>query len=206
MASMSDTLRFVRGLGMAPSSRDRLSVDLHGLKAALLERAKALGVTPSGYVRTTLGEALGQPLEEQPGGPARGQGAEPGDRVRLCVRMARVHARATVDAARHARMTPGDFIGGLVEGVPVLSAGGSRADHVAALVASSAELSTLSRNIHRLSVLLRQADVEPARAYREMLDTLAKDVRQHLQLAAAALADLQPQRHRAAPSGSPGGR
>jgi hypothetical protein len=103
-------------------------------------------------------------------------------------------------------MTLGDFIGGLVDGVPVLSVGGSRADHVAALVASSAELSTLSRNIHRLTALLRQADVEPARVYREMLDTLAKDVRQHLQLAAAALADLQPQRRPAASSTAPGGR
>ena len=37
---------------MAPSSRDRISVDLHGLKAALFERAQALGVSPSGLVRT----------------------------------------------------------------------------------------------------------------------------------------------------------
>ena len=45
---------------MAPSSRDRISVDLHGLKAALFERAQALGVSPSGLVRTTLAEALGR--------------------------------------------------------------------------------------------------------------------------------------------------
>jgi hypothetical protein len=59
-------------------------------------------------------------------------------------------------------------------------------------MASSAELATLSRNIHRLTALLRQANVEPARPYREMLDTLAGDVRRHLELAARALADLQP--------------
>ena len=45
---------------MTPSSRDRISVDLHGLKAALFERAQALGVSPSGLVRTTLAEALGR--------------------------------------------------------------------------------------------------------------------------------------------------
>ena len=44
---------------MAPSSRDRISVDLHGLKAALFERAQARGVSPSGLVRTTLAEASG---------------------------------------------------------------------------------------------------------------------------------------------------
>ena len=45
---------------MAPSSRDRISVDLHGLKAALFERAQALGVSPSDLVRTTLADALGR--------------------------------------------------------------------------------------------------------------------------------------------------
>jgi hypothetical protein len=84
--------------------------------------------------------------------------------------------------------------------VPVLSAGGGRAEHIAALMASCAELSTLSRNVHRLTALLRQANVEPARPYREMLDTLAGDVRRHLDLAARALVDLQPQSRSARPS------
>jgi hypothetical protein len=48
---------------MRPSSRDRISVDLHGLKVALLDRAQALGVSPSGLVRTTLAEALGPASE-----------------------------------------------------------------------------------------------------------------------------------------------
>ena len=91
-------------------------------------------------------------------------------------------------------MSPGDYVGGLVANVPVLSAGGRRAEHIAILVTSSAELSTLSRNIHRLTALLRQANVEPARPYREMLDTVAGDVRSHLVLAARVLADLQPRR------------
>lgn len=206
MAPMSDTLRMSEDSGMAPSSRDRLSVDLHGLKAALLDQASALGVTPSGFVRTTLAQALGQSCAQQAASSPHDRRVDPGDRVRLCLRMRREQARATVEAAHHARMTPGDFVGGLVDGVPILAAGGNRTDQIAALVASSAELSTLSRNIHRLAVLLRQADVEPARAYREMLDTLAKDVRQHLQLAADALADLQPQRHQAAPPPASRGR
>jgi hypothetical protein len=93
-------------------------------------------------------------------------------------------------------MSPGDYVGGLVAQVPAVMAGGGRAEHIAHLVASSAELSTLSRNIYRLTALLAQANVAPARPYREMLDTLAGDVRRHLVLAARALADLQP-RHRA---------
>jgi hypothetical protein len=177
---------------MRPSTRDRISVDLRGLKTSLLDRAQALGVSPSGLVRTTLAEALGQPskinIERHAPPPPRGRG----DRVRLCLRMSRKHARAALEASGRAGLNPGDYIGGLVTQVPVLSAGGSRAEHLATLVASSAELSTLSRNIHRLTALLRQANVEPARPYREMLDTVADDVRRHLELAARVLADLQP--------------
>jgi hypothetical protein len=177
---------------MAPSSRDRISVDLHGLKAALFERAQALGVSPSGLVRTTLAEALGQAgnVNIERASPPQPRGS--GERVRLCLRMSREHARVTMEASRRAGLSRGAYLAGLVANVPVLSAGGARAEHIAALRSSSAELSTLSRNIHRLTALLLQANVEPARPYREMLDTLAGDVRRHLELAAHVLVDLQP--------------
>ncbi|MGH8265049.1 MAG: hypothetical protein ACRET4_16340, partial [Steroidobacteraceae bacterium] len=66
----------------------------------------------------------------------------------------------------------------MIAGVSVLSSGGLQ-DRLAALIASSAELSTLGRNIRHLSSLLRQGDVRPALEYRAMLDTLAGDVRGH---------------------------
>lgn len=127
---------------MAPSSRDRISVDLHGLKAALFRRAQALGVSPSGLVRSTLAEALGKadPIATERPMPSRLQANA--DRVRLCLRMSREHASATMEGARRAGLNPGDYVGGLVAGVPVLMNAGSRVDHLAALIASSAELST----------------------------------------------------------------
>lgn len=108
---------------MAPSSRDRLSVDLRGLKAALLERARALGGSPSALVRTLLSEALGQPPAACDHVPAVGSARTPHDRVRLNLRMSLEHARATLEAARRAGLAPGDFVGGLVLGVPVLAGG-----------------------------------------------------------------------------------
>jgi hypothetical protein len=110
----------------------------------------------------------------------------------LSFRLSRDDAMVILAAARNADLTPGAFIAGLVADVPMLRNGASRNDHLAALIASSAELSTLSRNIHRLTALLRQANVEPARRYREMLDTLAGVVRGHLTLASGILADLRP--------------
>ena len=177
---------------MAPSLRDRISVDLHGLKAALFERALALGVSPSGLVRTTLADALGQTDAINVDRSMSRQLPGKGDRVRLCLRMSREDASATLEGARHAGLNPGDYIGGLVAGVPVLLGAGSRTDHLAALIASSAELSTFSRNLHHLTKLLRHGEFRPAQEYRPMLDTLGADVRSHLALVAGALADLRP--------------
>jgi hypothetical protein len=176
---------------MAPSSRDRISVDLHGLKAALHARALAKGVSPSALVRSILAEALSLPaggwVEQHQAqlGPCRGE-----RRARLCLRMSREEAANTLSAARLAGMNPGSFVAGLAAGVPAIQSGRGRVDHVAALVASNAELSTFSRNIHHLTHLLRQGEVGPALVYREMLDTLSGDVRRHLFLASGVLAEL----------------
>jgi hypothetical protein len=120
--------------------------------------------------------------------------------VKLSIRMTAKEARQLDSSARATGISRGAYLAGLIANVPVLSTGGGRAEHIATLMSSSAELSTLSRNIHRLTALLHQANVEPARPYREMLDTLADDVRRHLELAARVLADLQPRRRSAASS------
>ena len=95
-------------------------------------------------------------------------------------------------SARAAGLSRGAYLSGLIANVPVLTSGANRTDHIATLVASSAELSTLSRHIHHLTSLLREGNVGPALVYRDMLDTLAGDVRRHLMLAASVLADLRP--------------
>lgn len=59
-----------------------------------------------------------------------------------------------------------------------------------ALSVSSAELALLSRDINHLTQLLRQGSVEAARMYSTRHDALDGDVRRHLALAAAVLAEL----------------
>lgn len=178
---------------MAPSSRDRISVDLRGLKAALHARALARGVSSSVLVRSILAEALcssgGTEMDRLQTERAPRRDVR---RARLCLRMSRAEAADALSAARQAGMNPGSFVAGLVAGVPAIQSGRGRADHVAALVASNAELSIFSRNIHHLTTLLRQAEVGPALVYRSMLDTLSGDVRRHLALASGVLADLRP--------------
>ena len=84
------------------------------------------------------------------------------------------------------------YLAGLITGVPALTTGASRTAEIVELIKSNANLSSLSRNIHTLSRLLAQSNVQKAVAYRDMLDTLDGDVRRHLAQAAALMADLRP--------------
>ena len=160
--------------------------------AALFDQARARGVTPPDLVRGVLAEAFGAvDLNQRVLGSATHRSAASG-RVRLSLRLTAEQARAITLAAKAAGLPTGDFFAGLVAGVPVLSVGANRTDHLAALIASSAEISTLSRNINHLTSLLRQGAFRPAQEYRPMLDTLADDPRGHLAMAAGVLADLRP--------------
>jgi hypothetical protein len=178
---------------VAPSSRDRISVDLHGLRARLVERAQARRVSVSALVRAAVERELGLIDGSKDPGGARSTAASAGSSVRLSIRLTGGEAERFDAAARRAGLSRGAFLAGLLADVPSVSGGaGSRLECLAALTASSAELSTLTRNINHLTAMLRKGEVRPAQEYRRMLDTLGDDVRQHLKLAASVLADLRP--------------
>jgi hypothetical protein len=115
--------------------------------------------------------------------------------VKLSIRLTPAEAEQLAAGAHQAALSRGAFLAGLLAEVPSLEGGSaSRPDCLAALNASCAELSTLSRNLHHLTTLLGRGDVRAAQEYRRMLDTLGDGVRAHLRLAAGALAQLRPAR------------
>jgi hypothetical protein len=180
---------------MNTHSPDFVTVDLRGLKAALVARALAQRVSVSVLVRAAVardfGVAVGNEVRQA---TASANATLSPNTVKLSIRMTGEEADQLAAGARSAGLSRGAYLAGLVAAVPVLASGTNRLDHIAALTSSSAELSTLSRNIHHLTSLLRQGAVRPAQEYRAMLDTLAGDVRIHLKLASSVLRDLQPQR------------
>jgi hypothetical protein len=176
------------------TSRDRISVDLRGLKGALLERARARGSSPSEFVRMVLADALGKASADEAEAIGLNAPGPIAERARLSLRMHRDEARVLTAAARSAGMPLGSFVAGLAAGIPALHHGANPRDYTAVLVASNAELATLSRNLHHLTGLLRHGSVRAAQEYRSMLETLDADVRNHLALASEILAQLQPMR------------
>jgi len=171
---------------------DFVTVDMRGLKAALVARARERRVSVSVVVRDAVARAL--PSSEQfalEASRVPGDMDGPSSMVRVSLRLTTNEVRRFDAGAKAAGLSRAAFLSGLIEGVNVLSSGGRRA-HLATLISSNAELSTLSRNIRHLADLLRRSESRAAQEYRGMLDTLAGDVNRHLSLAGEVLTQMLP--------------
>ena len=190
---------------MNTPTHDFVTVEMRGLKAALVARAQAQRVSVSELVRSAVARDLGlSVVEGEPQGVEVPHGVRHAASVKLSIRMTAEEAAQLAAGARAAGLSRGAYLAGLVAHVPVLTAGATWVEHIAILSESTAELATLSRNLYQLSTLLRGVEDESSRPLRLKLDTLARDVSQHLDLASCALADLQPRRPaNAEPTGCP---
>ena len=172
---------------------DFITVDMCGLKAALVSCAQARRESVSVLVRRAVARELGQSESVPQLVVDTGRlGASFVPRVKLSIRLTTPEARRLAVGAHIAQMSRDAYLAGLITGVPALTTGASRTAEIVELIKSNAKLSSLSRNIHTLSRLLAQSNVQEAVAYRDMLDTLDGDVRRHLAQAEALMADLRP--------------
>lgn len=187
---------------MNATSHDFVTVDMRGLKVALVTRARSDRVSVSVLVRGAVARELGLAETGEQGQAAPIASAPNGTAVKLSIRLTPAEASQLAAGARAAGLSRGSYLAGLIANVPVLSGGARRTDHMAALVASSAELSTLSRNLRHLTTLLSQGQVRPAQEYRRTLDSANDDIHRHLALASDVLADLRPGPRRAEKPGA----
>ncbi len=179
---------------MNTPTHEFVTVDMRGLKAALVARAHNERVSVSLVVRRAVEREL-RLVDAVREPDAESTVARSASTVKLSIRFTSMEAQQLTSGARRAGLSRGAYLAGLLVGAPSLDAGSaSRPECLAALNGSCAELSTLSRNLHHLTALLRQGQVTAAREYRAMLDTIGGDVRQHLQMAAGLLAELRPPR------------
>ena len=184
---ISQPLReFIRCL-MNTAPHEFVTVDMRGLKTALVAHARGRQVSVSVVVREALASVLpaAGDLDDRTSEPASSQ-------VKLSIRFDADNVVRLDRAAKAAGLSRGVFLSGLVEGVPAVSSGG-RTDCISALIASNAELSTMSRNLRHLASLLARSEMHSAQRYRSLLDEVAGEVHRHLGLSGQALKQLQPQ-------------
>lgn len=172
---------------------DFVTVDMRGLKAALVSCAQARRESVSMLIRRAVARELGQ-SESVPQlvVDARRIGASHVPRVKLSIRLTTAEAKRLAVGAHIAQMSRDAYLAGLITGVPALTTGASRTEEIVELIKSNAQISSLSRNIHTLSRLLAQGKLQQARVHRDLLDSLDRDVRRHLAQAAALMAGLRP--------------
>lgn len=177
---------------MSKSPHSRIQVDIFGMRPALLARARANRTYISAVVRRALARELG--LEGTPEAVGFTDPMKPpnaGALNAVLVQLTSVEVARLTEGARAAALSRGAYLAALMEKGPEPISGAERRALTAALITSSSELSTFSRNTLQLTYLLREGNVQQALEHREMLDHLVADVHRHLKLAAQVLSDLQ---------------
>jgi hypothetical protein len=169
--------------------RQLLTIDLQGLKPALIAAAARTGTQPSSFVRELLAREL-QRDSSRAMEPPKELAPGPRDTSRLAFRLPRADAMDVKAAARRSGLSLGAYVLALMRRTAVPDAGERRA-RLEALTRTNAELAQLRRNVARLAELLRQGSVRAAQEYAGMLDAIGPEVREHLAVAAAALEDAR---------------
>jgi len=180
---------------MTVVSREYFTVDLRGLRGALTARAVRDGVTQSDVLRSSLAGALGisggdlsdSSIEISRSSPYVGQ-------VKLSVRVSRPAACRLDQDVRASGLSRGAYLARLIQGAPPVASSANRIAMCSALNRSSEELAVMSRDINHLTQLLREGSIAAAKSYVVRHETLDRDVRAHLALAGAVLADLSAMR------------
>lgn len=177
------------------ASHEFVTVDMQGLKAALLARARAEGRSVSAVVRGAIASALGvdgpEGVYEDHAAPIPATGT-----VKVSIRIDAGGARLLAMRASRACLSRGAYLQALLEDAPQ---GGSpaRGDQLRALVASNAAMATFSRSFRQLRHL--QDAVGAAQECGPTLETLGASIRSHLAVAAAVLKDIEPHNRRLRP-------
>lgn len=179
---------------VATPSRDRVTVDLRGLGERLRAQAAAQHMATGAFVRRAVVLQLDDAADE----PATALPMPDSPIVKRTLRLSATHAVALATRARQADTSQGAYVAGLLDGSPPVPVPPDRANAIAALIASTDQLAVLSADIAALTRLLRQANAAAAARYRERLDDLFVEVREHLKKAADLFSEAVSARQRRA--------
>ena len=171
--------------------RKRVTVDLHGLGAAIGAHADANQATVSALIRRAVAELL-ERSGVTPASPVLPTTADDRELVSMTIRMRAADAQKMVLRAEATGLSRGAYVSLLMDSTPVNSSGERPADAVRALAASTSELAILAADLHRVIRLLRDGNSPPSAGCEAMLAMLDEEVRGHLERASRLLVDLAP--------------
>lgn len=175
--------------------RDRVTIDLRGIRPQLQAQAAKRQMTAAAFVRRAVTAMLdAAPHDEGGSGPI--DSASGTQVVKVTLRLPPAHAVLLASRARVADLSQGMYVARLIDGTPAQPRAPDHTRAVAALMASTDRLAVLSADLNAFMRLLGRTPRSELEPYRANIRSLAGDVRVHLASAAALVAALRATRGR----------
>lgn len=174
----------------ADKKSDRVNVSLFGLGPQLRALARQRHMSVTTLIKSALFPMLGD-VSGNSALPVHPPGVDDFSVARVGMRMLKKHAHTLARRARVCGLTQGQYIGALLDGGPPPEPAKDYAALISALMLSTDRLAAMSVDIN---AFLRLVGREPAARLencRDGLQSLGKDVRAHLELAAKVLAEIR---------------
>jgi hypothetical protein len=179
---------------MGKPQRDRVTIDLRGLREPLQTRALVNQMTPAALVRQAVLAYLAPKSGDQKPDPKPLKYVREEQIVKVTLRLPAGHAALMNFQARIANVSKSIYVAALIEGAPPPR---NHAQAVAALQASTNKLAVVSTDLSaylRILHMVKPGASQELDRYQASIDTLNKDIRHHLDTASALVAELRATR------------
>ena len=174
----------------AAAMRDRVTVDLRGIRPQLQAQAAKRQMTAAALVRHAVTAMLDDaPSDAGDNAPIDSASGTPV--VKVTLRLPVGHAVVLASRARVADVSQGTYVARLIDGTPTQPRAPDHTEAVTALMASTDRLAALSADLNAFMRLLGRTPRSELEPYRASTRSLAGDVRVHLASAAALVAALR---------------
>ena len=179
---------------MGKPQRDRVTIDLRGLREPLQTRALVNQMTPAALVRQAVLAYLAPTSGDQTPYSKPLKHVREEQVVKVTLRLPAGHAALMNFQARIASVSQSIYVAALIEGAPPPR---NHAQAVAALQASTNRLAVISTDLSaflRILHMVRPGASQELDRYQAGIKTLNEDIRRHLDAAAELVAELRATR------------
>lgn len=179
---------------MGHPQRDRVTIDLRGLREPLQAHALRKQMTPAALVRQALLAYLAPTPSNQTPELQKLPLLRDKQLVKVTLRLPSEHVEVMNLLARRADVSQSIYVTTLIEGSPLPT---NHTQTVAALQASTNRLAVISTDLSAFLRIMQAAKPGASpelERYRAGIKTLNQDIRQHLDTAAQLVADLRATR------------
>jgi hypothetical protein len=177
-------------------ARDRITVELRGLRERLHAVASARQMTTAALARQALIALLDSEPAQRDGSARDNIQMRDDTVVKLTLRLSASHALALTTRARTADVSQGAYVAALIDGHPPVPRPRDHADAVAAVLACTDQLAVMCTDINALMRMLRSANQAGLQPYAERMRSLDVDVRRHLIVASSLISELKATQRR----------